>query len=168
MLRAGSSRRRLIQHDDSEEEEEKEGAVEEEEDNEEAAEGGTFVVSTIAGCKLLSGVLHYKVKWAGYGPEHDSWEPASTLDEDVPQLLADYHRLVLEGGGSRVSEGALAPRAGAASRIEEEEEDDDDDDEEEEEEEEEERKEKRLPREEMARGEPHHRFAPPSHLFKNV
>ncbi|KAJ1484450.1 hypothetical protein T484DRAFT_1796995 [Baffinella frigidus] len=132
-------RRRVVQDDDSEEEEEEGVEDEEDEEMEEAAEAGIFVVSTIAGCKRLNGVLHYKVTWAGYGSEDDSWEPASTLSEDIPEALDDYRR--------RVACGPPAPMAGAASSRDDEKEDDEDEEAEEEE---------RLPRGERERGERHH------------
>jgi hypothetical protein len=36
----------------------------------------------------------YLVRWAGFGPEWDTWEPVRLLMEDVPQLVADYDKQV--------------------------------------------------------------------------
>jgi hypothetical protein len=34
--------------------------------------------------------LFYLVRWVGYGPDHNSWEPASNLTH-ASDLLADFH-----------------------------------------------------------------------------
>lgn len=36
--------------------------------------------------------LQYLVSWKGYGPEEDSWEPASHL-KNAPQIVKDFHRI---------------------------------------------------------------------------
>ena len=32
------------------------------------------------------------VHWKGYPNEEDTWEPASTLTQDAPDLVAKYHK----------------------------------------------------------------------------
>jgi hypothetical protein len=35
-------------------------------------------------------VFHYLVRWKGYAPAHDSWEPVENV-ENAPELVADFH-----------------------------------------------------------------------------
>jgi transposase InsO family protein len=49
-----------------------------------------YVVERIVGAKQLAdGSLHYKVRWYGYYPEEDTWEPAHHLPKDI---LRRYHQ----------------------------------------------------------------------------
>jgi hypothetical protein len=34
----------------------------------------------------------YLIRWIGYGPEDDSWEPLQALLKTCGDLLAEYHR----------------------------------------------------------------------------
>ena len=34
----------------------------------------------------------FRVRWRGYPPSHDSWEPRETLIEDVPEKVHAYER----------------------------------------------------------------------------
>jgi len=38
--------------------------------------------------KMFRGRLKFKIKWEGYGPEHDSWEYASEVH--APERVADF------------------------------------------------------------------------------
>jgi chromobox protein 5 len=38
------------------------------------------------------GALQYLVRWRGYPPDQDSWEPHEQLLDDVPDLVAAYRR----------------------------------------------------------------------------
>ena len=36
--------------------------------------------------------LHlYLVKWEGFNKEHNTWEPESSLLEDVPEMVVDFN-----------------------------------------------------------------------------
>ena len=59
-----------------------------------------FHVECLLRAKRQRGQLHYLVKWRGYGLEQSSWEPATRLLEDVPDLVAAFE----------AQEAAIAPR----------------------------------------------------------
>ena len=40
----------------------------------------------------MDGALQVKVRWMGWTPAHDTWEPVHTLAEDVPERLQQYLR----------------------------------------------------------------------------
>ena len=50
-----------------------------------------YEVEKILDSKYSRGRLEYLVKWKGYGPEHNSWEPESNLN-NAPQKVAQFHR----------------------------------------------------------------------------
>ena len=33
----------------------------------------------------------YLVKWEGFNKDHNTWEPESSLLEDVPEMVVDYN-----------------------------------------------------------------------------
>ena len=49
-----------------------------------------YKVKAIIDDKKEGGKLYYKVWWQGYKKEDASWEPNSSLKQDVPQLIKDY------------------------------------------------------------------------------
>eukprot|EP01132_Coremiostelium_polycephalum_P009074 gene9074-11114_t len=58
----------------------------------ELLEEGTKV-EKILDKKKIKGVIHYLVKWVGYNDEEDNtWEPRSTLLEDVPDIVNEYEK----------------------------------------------------------------------------
>jgi Chromo (CHRromatin Organisation MOdifier) domain len=51
-----------------------------------------FVFERITGMKKLNdGTLRYKLRWYGYGPEDDTWEPSAYLPA---ASLRRYHRKI--------------------------------------------------------------------------
>jgi hypothetical protein len=49
-----------------------------------------WVVEEILDTKMVNGKLRYLVKWAGFGIEHNSWEPWDGVH--APDLVADFYR----------------------------------------------------------------------------
>jgi hypothetical protein len=39
----------------------------------------------------VSGNLEYLVQWQGFEPEDATWEPAPVIQEDVPQIVRQFH-----------------------------------------------------------------------------
>jgi len=46
-----------------------------------------FPVDSIVGHQRHGALMYYRVRWAGYGPQHDTWEPEPNL---VADGLANY------------------------------------------------------------------------------
>jgi Chromo (CHRromatin Organisation MOdifier) domain len=51
-----------------------------------------FVVDKILGHKVDKGVHYWRVRWKGYGPEEDSWEPASSFVGFIQQDWKKWNR----------------------------------------------------------------------------
>lgn len=49
-----------------------------------------FVVKEIIGKKKIKNKVHYLVWWKGYKKTESTWEPASELKKDVPDLIEEY------------------------------------------------------------------------------
>ena len=49
-----------------------------------------YLVAEILDSKMFRGRLKFKIKWEGYGPEHDSWEYAAEVH--APERVADFYR----------------------------------------------------------------------------
>jgi len=49
-----------------------------------------YLVAEILDSKMFCGRLKFKIKWEGYGPEHDSWEYAAEVH--APERVADFYR----------------------------------------------------------------------------
>jgi Chromo (CHRromatin Organisation MOdifier) domain len=59
-------------------------------EEDDAALEGEYVFERITGMRQRSdGGIQYKVRWYGYGPREDTWEPSAHLPEDA---LRRYHR----------------------------------------------------------------------------
>src|ERR1700733_12967323 len=50
-----------------------------------------YEVETILDSRMHYRKLQYLVHWKGYGPEHNSWEPANN-PANAPELIAEFHR----------------------------------------------------------------------------
>lgn len=51
-----------------------------------------YEVATILDSRIHRRKLMYLVRWEGYGPEHDTWEPSENL-EGSQELVNDFHHL---------------------------------------------------------------------------
>jgi hypothetical protein len=49
-----------------------------------------YLVEKILDSKMFCGRLKFKIKWEGYGPEHDSWEYATEVY--APERVADFYQ----------------------------------------------------------------------------
>lgn len=49
-----------------------------------------FRVEKIVDSKKVRGKLQYKIRWAGYPPDQDTWEDAKKIKEDVPHIVEDW------------------------------------------------------------------------------
>ncbi|KNZ80324.1 Testis-specific chromodomain protein Y 2, partial [Termitomyces sp. J132] len=50
-----------------------------------------YEVDEILDSRVVRGQLQYLVRWKGYGPEDDTWEPQKNLNR-APNKLWDFHR----------------------------------------------------------------------------
>ncbi len=50
----------------------------------------TFIAEKLVDKKKLNGKEYYKVRWKGFPPEQDTWEPRKNLLEDLPLLVKDF------------------------------------------------------------------------------
>jgi hypothetical protein len=51
-----------------------------------------WTVERILDQKVQDRRRYYRVRWMGYPPSSDTWEPATNLVTDVPDLVADYEQ----------------------------------------------------------------------------
>jgi hypothetical protein len=49
-----------------------------------------FVVDKIIDKKKIKGLIHYLVKWKGYGDDGNTWEKRAKLIQDVPVLVKEF------------------------------------------------------------------------------
>jgi hypothetical protein len=53
-----------------------------------------YLVEKILDSKMFRGRLKFKIKWEGYGPEHDSWEYATEVY--TPERVVDLYQRIPE------------------------------------------------------------------------
>jgi len=49
-----------------------------------------YLVEEILDSKMFRGKLKFKIKWEGYGTEHDSWEYATEVH--APERITEFYR----------------------------------------------------------------------------
>jgi len=50
-----------------------------------------FEIEKILNSRKYCGKLQYLVQWKGYPSEDNSWEPASVIFEDAPEIVQEFH-----------------------------------------------------------------------------
>ena len=51
-----------------------------------------YEVEEILDSKREKGGWEYLIKWKGYGPEHNTWEPRGNLLQHAKKAVEDFHR----------------------------------------------------------------------------
>lgn len=51
-----------------------------------------FEVERITGKKKVGSSVQYRVRWKGFGPEEDTWEPARNL-KNLQEMLAKFEQI---------------------------------------------------------------------------
>ncbi|CAG9770701.1 unnamed protein product [Ceutorhynchus assimilis] len=59
-------------------------------DDEEGGDDSEYEVEKIIDKKITKGVTSYLIRWKGYGPDSDTWEPENTLD--CAELIEDFKK----------------------------------------------------------------------------
>ena len=57
--------------------------------DDEEEEEQQFVIEAITGERKLRGVRQYRCKWEGY--DEETWQSAANIEEDVPELVREFH-----------------------------------------------------------------------------
>ena len=52
-----------------------------------------YLVNAVLDSRYYRSKLQYLIDWKGYSPSDRSWEPADVIAQDVPLLVAEFHRL---------------------------------------------------------------------------
>ena len=60
-------------------------------ETDEAEEEIEYEVEQIMGHRICQGRHEYKIRWKGYLPQHDTWEPLKNL-EHSRELIQEYHQ----------------------------------------------------------------------------
>ena len=71
-----------------------------------------FEVESVLDSRIYRNQLQYLVKWLDYPPSDNTWEPATTLQEDIPDLLSAFHSLYPLKPGPTTSPGVRRKRRG--------------------------------------------------------
>jgi hypothetical protein len=51
-----------------------------------------YLVNSILDSRYYRSKLQYLIDWKGYSPADRSWEPANVISQDVPNLVAEFHK----------------------------------------------------------------------------
>jgi hypothetical protein len=77
-----------------------------------ASEKEEYVVKSLRDARIKNGVAEIQVKWKGYGPDQMTWEPRTTLMEDVPHMVRkfDGRQSKLPKAGSKANSEQMSSR----------------------------------------------------------
>ena len=64
-----------------------------------------YEVDSILDAKKQRGKIRFLVRWKGYSPEHDSWEPEEALANAPEKLTEFYHEFPTAPGAEKHSRG---------------------------------------------------------------
>lgn len=51
-----------------------------------------YVIEKIVGKKTIKGKVYYRIRWHGFTPDDDTWEPREQLLKDAPSVVNRYDK----------------------------------------------------------------------------
>ena len=66
----------------------------------------SYEVESVVAQRRVGARSQLLVRWLGYGPEHDEWQPRSVLMQSAPIAVAEFDALQ-QGGSQKAAQAAL-------------------------------------------------------------